>query len=150
MRLPHPRLLLALALVVGAGLVAGACGSDRGSGNGSASEASRTIDVDMVDIAFEPDAIEVKKGETVTFRFKNVGKVAHDAFIGDAEEQAEHEEEMGDEMAHHANAEGAVTVDPGETKSLTYTFDDDGDSIEIGCHQPGHYAAGMRLEISVA
>ena len=139
------RLVPTLAIVAVAGIVAGACGSDGESG----SDASRTIDVDMVDIAFEPDTLEVKKGETVTFRFRNGGKVAHDAFIGDTEAQAEHEEEMGGEKGHHADEEDAVTVDPGETESLTYTFDGDGDSIEIGCHQPGHYAAGMRLKISL-
>ena len=139
-------LLVPTLALVAAGIVAGACGSDGESG----SDATRTIDVDMVDIAFEPDTLDVKKGETVTFRFKNEGKVAHDAFIGDTEAQAEHEEEMGDEKGHHADEEDAVTVDPGKTGSLTYTFDGDGDSIEIGCHQPGHYAAGMRLKISVA
>lgn len=140
-----PRLVPALAIAA-AGILAGACGSDGDSG----SDATRTIDVDMVDIAFEPDTLEVNKGETITFRFRNEGKVAHDAFIGDTEAQAEHEEEMGGEKGHHADEEDAVTVDPGETGSLTYTFDGDGDSIEIGCHQPGHYAAGMRLKISVA
>jgi uncharacterized cupredoxin-like copper-binding protein len=42
----------------------------------------------------------------------------------------------------------AVTVEPGKTEELTTRFDDAG-TYEIGCHEPGHYAAGMKITITV-
>jgi uncharacterized cupredoxin-like copper-binding protein len=43
----------------------------------------------------------------------------------------------------------AITLGSGETGDLTYTFAA-GEEVEIGCHERGHYAAGMRLAITVA
>jgi uncharacterized cupredoxin-like copper-binding protein len=132
-------------------LFATACGSgddraDRASGDDSA---GRTIQVEMVDIAFHPAEVTVAKGEKVTFRFSNKGKIAHDAFIGNPDDQTAHEEQMrdGGDM-HDADDEKALTVNPGKTGALTHTFDDVG-TIEIGCHQPGHYTAGMKIAVTV-
>jgi uncharacterized cupredoxin-like copper-binding protein len=43
------------------------------------------------------------------------------------------------------------TLNPGETKSVDYTFSSavSGKSIEFSCHLPGHYEAGMKLPITV-
>lgn len=136
-------------------LVLAACGGDDGSSDAGGGGADRTVEVDMVDIAFEPGTLEVRKGETVRFVFENRGKVAHDAFIGDTDAQADHAMEMmrGDDDGHgggHGDDRGdAVTVEPGDTEELTYTFDESG-TVEIGCHQPGHYDAGMKMSVEVA
>jgi hypothetical protein len=37
----------------------------------------------------------------------------------------------------------------GETKQLTWRFGDTA-TLEYGCHEPGHYLAGMRGHITVA
>ena len=37
---------------------------------------------------------------------------------------------------------------PASSGELTHTFDDAG-TIEIGCHQPGHYDAGMTITVEV-
>ena len=109
----------------------------------------------MVDIAFAPDAVEVAEGETVRFVFSNRGEGTHDAFIGSPDAQAEHDADMRDGGAAHGghghgdDDDDAVTVEPGDTAELTYTFDDPG-TVEIGCHQPGHYAAGMKIAVEVA
>ena len=50
---------------------------------------------------------------------------------------------------HHEGADTAVTVNPGETKDLTTTFDRAG-TVIIGCHQPGHYEAGMKATVTVS
>jgi uncharacterized cupredoxin-like copper-binding protein len=137
-------LALGLAAVVVVLLVGAGCGRDDG-GSG------RTVDIEMVDSAFEPADLEVAAGEEVTFRFTNSGEAVHEAFIGDAEAQAKHAADMEDGDGgggHHGDA-AAVTVDPGETETLTYTFDERG-TVEIGCHQPGHYDGGMKLEVAVS
>ena len=133
-------LLMALALV------AGACG-----GGGGEAQADRVVEVAMTDNAFQPNALTVAEGETVTFRFTNNGSVVHDAFIGDAEEQKEHGEAMdaGDMEGHNMEHGEALLLDPGDSGELTYTFDKGGEVL-IGCHQPGHYEAGMKSTVSVS
>ena len=39
-------------------------------------------------------------------------------------------------------------VQPGESGDLSYTFTEPG-SYQVGCHQPGHYAAGMKIDVTV-
>ena len=135
-------------------LLLAACGSTDDDSAGRDSAADRTIEVDMVDIAFEPDRLQVEAGETVRFVFRNTGDVAHDAFVGDVDAQADHEAEMreedddGHDGGHGDEPEDAVTVEPGESGELTYTFDEPG-TLEIGCHQEGHYADGMKTSIKV-
>lgn len=162
--------LLALAVV---GL--SACGDDGNSGTeaeGSSDarsetsgtqESPRTVEVDMVDNAFEPAEMEVAAGETVRFVFSNDGAVVHDAVIGDEATQDEHEAEMRaseetdgemDEMGHGSTSEegddeAAITVEPGEQGEITHTFNSAGVSL-VGCHEPGHYAAGMKIVVNVA
>lgn len=142
------RLLALAALLVALSTIA-ACGD----GGGSTTSTARTIEVDMVDLAFKPDAVKVARGETVQFVFTNRGEVVHDAFIGDAGAQADHEADMrkGDDDGHggHGDDESAVTVEKGDTGEIVYRFDKAG-TVEIGCHQPGHYAAGMKVTVEVA
>jgi uncharacterized cupredoxin-like copper-binding protein len=123
-----------------------------GGGHDSHAEGSaiRTVDVAMEDIAFQPAAVTAQKGERVRFVFHNEGQIPHDAFIGDAGAQADHEREMRQGDGGHGMHMGgdAITVDPGKTGSLTHTFDRPG-AIEIACHQSGHYAAGMKLTVTI-
>jgi uncharacterized cupredoxin-like copper-binding protein len=41
-----------------------------------------------------------------------------------------------------------IAVDPGETKELTFTFAEPGETL-AGCHVAGHYAGGMKTAITV-
>ena len=41
-----------------------------------------------------------------------------------------------------------VAVAPAETKELTFTFAEPGATL-AGCHVAGHYAGGMRADITV-
>lgn len=136
--------------VFAAVLLAAACGSSSDDTGTAAVDGARTIEIEMRDIAFAPDTITVAAGEEVRFVFHNTGKVDHDAFIGDEMAQADHADEMNDDGdMHHGDDEDAVTVEPGETGTLTYTFDA-GDDVLIGCHQPGHYAAGMTVRVTTS
>jgi uncharacterized cupredoxin-like copper-binding protein len=109
----------------------------------------RRVDVEMKDHLFAPSSFEVRVGETVTFVFTNRGQAVHDAFIGDKAAQDKHEEEMRREDGKPGHAhEGGVTVPPGRTRALRYVFDKQG-TLEIGCHQKGHYTSGMKAIIDV-
>ena len=149
------RILRSAALAVAMVVALTACGggSDDTADGGDDDAQARTVAVDMVDTAFEPATLQVAPGETVRFRFTNKGKVAHDAFIGDTDAQADHEAEMregdgGHGGGHGGDAEGAITVEPGDTGELVHTFDDAG-TVEVGCHQPGHYTGGMKITVEV-
>lgn len=132
-----------LAVVGAAGLLLAACGDDGEAATDSDERVDRTIEIDMVDIAFEPGEIEVAAGETVRFVFTNRGEIAHDAFLGDSGAQDEHAEAMADDHGGHGDDDEGVTVEPGETAEIVHTFGADDEGLIIGCHQPGHYDAGM-------
>lgn len=130
----------------------------------------------MVDIAFEPTDVAVRSGETVKFVFDNEGAVEHEATFGDQNEQEEHAVEMreaegGDvdatdesEPGHDGTEAGhddadsddghdeaaSLLLQPGESGEVTMTFDDPGVTTTIiGCHVPGHWEAGMRVDVTV-
>jgi uncharacterized cupredoxin-like copper-binding protein len=136
---------------------AAACGDgDAAERNGPTAE---VVTVNMTDNAFTPSKLEVKSGEETTFRFRNTGKVVHEAIVGTAEEQAEHEADMNgqaaeqddrdmDGMDHGGSDNDALSVEPGEAGELTHTFEEPGELL-IGCHEPGHYEAGMKITVTV-
>ncbi|MGI8632822.1 MAG: cupredoxin domain-containing protein [Solirubrobacterales bacterium] len=144
--------LLAGALALLAVILAACGGDDTVSGAASSDSEGRTIEVEMIDIAYEPATIDVEVGETVRLVFTNNGEEVHEAYVGDADEQDDHAREMADMddmggMDH--GDDDVVTVEPGESGELTYTFEEAG-TTQIGCHQPGHYEAGMLIEVNVA
>ena len=42
----------------------------------------------------------------------------------------------------------AITVEPGSSGEITHTFTESG-TILIGCHEPGHWEAGMKSTIAI-
>ena len=146
-----------LALATALAVTAAACGGsvgDTAAGDGPV----KTVEVEMVDIAYEPGTIKVAKGESVHFVFANSGKIRHEAYIGTAQEQAEHAEAMkegGEESDGHdghggsASDDTKVIVEPGETGELEAAFGEAG-TYEIGCHELGHYDAGMKISVEVS
>ena len=149
------RALMGIALPTVTVLTLAACGGSAhdNMGMGSNSASSRTVNIQTTDLAFTPDAIAVASGETVTFVFTNNGRVEHDAFIGDAAAQSAHAMQMnatgGNANGHHMADDGGISVKPGKTGKLRMTFERAG-VLEIGCHEPGHYEAGMRVTLNVA
>ncbi len=116
--------------------------------------ADRVVMITMTEFAFTPDVIDVAVGETVQFVFTNTGVIEHEAVLGDAHVQDEHEAamqamdpaDMGD-MDHgagddHHGAIPSVTVTTGAVGTFTHTFTDASELL-IGCHLPGHWDAGM-------
>ncbi|MBA2634629.1 MAG: cupredoxin domain-containing protein [Chloroflexi bacterium] len=125
-------------------LLAACAGSD---GAGSSGEEMQTIAVSMTDeLRFEPDAFTVSAGEMVRFEVTNDGESAHEFLIGDEAAQAEFEEAMQGGMDHETKV--GVSLDPGQTESFEYTFDEAGNLL-AGCHEPGHYDGGMVATITI-
>jgi uncharacterized cupredoxin-like copper-binding protein len=107
---------------------------------------------------YRPSAIMVRAGHRVTFDVTNAGKLPHEFILGDRAAQLDHEREMDMDMHAHmhlhgsdaptAAGTGGLTVPPGQTRRLTWTFDKPG-IVLYGCHVLGHWAAGMRGTIVV-
>lgn len=115
---------------------------------GNPEKISRTIKVTALDIKYDKPRIEVKAGETIKFIVTNAGKLRHEFIIGDAEEQKQHAEmmkQMPDMVHEDANT---ITLEPGETKNLVWQFSKAG-KLEVACHIPGHYEAGMKSQVVV-
>jgi uncharacterized cupredoxin-like copper-binding protein len=140
-----------------------------------ADKATRTIEMTLGDIYFEPKALAVKKGETVRFVLVNKGQLLHEFNLGDAKMHAAHQQEMLKMVASgmltptgvkhdmagmdHGMAHGdgamkhddpnSVLVGPGKTAELTWTFADATD-LEFACNLPGHYQAGMVGKVAIS
>lgn len=120
-------------------------------GPADAAHAARTVEVIALDtMTFEPSTVDVSAGETVTLEITNGGQAAHEFTLGDAAMQQEHADAMAhlpDGMPH--DLPNSVRLQPGETKELTWRFGHAG-TLEYACHEPGHYEAGMRGQLTVS
>ena len=141
-----------------------------------AAKATRSIEVVLNDMSFDPKAIQVKAGETVRFVLVNKGQLLHEFNLGDAAMHARHQQEMLQmqqsgmltptgmkEMSHdmadmdHGSMDhsmkhddpNSVLVEPGKTAELTWTFSI-ATSLEFACNIPGHYQAGLVGKLTVS
>jgi uncharacterized cupredoxin-like copper-binding protein len=111
----------------------------------AADDGSRTVHVRIHYSRFEPARFAFDPGETVTFVVENADPIDHEFILGDETVQLAHE--RGTE-AYHPPRPGEMSAPAGETATTTYTFAQAGPLI-VGCHLPGHYAYGMRSEVTV-
>jgi uncharacterized cupredoxin-like copper-binding protein len=140
-----------------------------------AAKATRTIEVTLGDMYFEPTSLNVKRGETVRFVLVNKGQLLHEFNLGDAAMHAAHQQEMlkmaasgmltPTGMKHdmtgmdHGMAHGdgamkhddpnSMLVEPGKAAELTWTFAD-ATGLEFACNIPGHYQAGMVGKVAIS
>ena len=151
MRFRHLALAPALTLIVAACSGAGSTPSPSApvaSPSPGASAAVQRIEVKLTDaLKMEPAEMQVKAGQPVTFVVTNSGAIDHEFYLGDEAAQAEEERLMQSGQMVMDSPEG-ISLKPGETKELTYTFDRTG-QILAGCHVAGHYPAGMKATITV-
>ena len=101
------------------------------------------------DIAIQLSESDFAVGDTVRFEVTNSGATAHEFYLGDAEAQEDRGEEMADMGGEMHDEEDGIAVEPGATGTLEYTFEQAGE-ILAGCHEPGHYEAGMVASMTVA
>jgi uncharacterized cupredoxin-like copper-binding protein len=141
-----------LALLSAMAVLVAACSSGGTSPSapaGSESAAATRVEVSLTDaLRIEPSSMTVQAGVPVTFVVTNTGSVEHEFYLGDEEAQTEFEAEMQAGAMRHDQPEG-ISVAPGETKELTYTFTEPGETL-AGCHVLGHYGGGMKATITIA
>jgi uncharacterized cupredoxin-like copper-binding protein len=107
------------------------------------------INVSLTDaLRIEPASISVPANVPVTFVVTNSGATDHEFYVGDEAVQSAHEAEMQSMGGMMHDEPNGIAVEPGQTKELTMTFDEPGQTL-AGCHVAGHYGGGMRATISV-
>lgn len=160
--LSNSRPFLLTALLVASGSVFADAGHGRKSETGrpaDASDATRTIEVEMTDNRYSLSEIDVAKGEVVRFVIHNRGQLVHEFNIGTPGMHASHQDEMlammqsgkmsptkmmhghGGKMAH--DDPNSILLNPGESKELVWRFGEQVKGLEFACNVPGHYQAGM-------
>ena len=156
MRRSHLLILAAAALLVAACSTSGSATTvspsmapNDATDSPLASAAGTRIEVKLLDtLRMEPTSMTVPMGVPVTFVVTNSGSAAHEFYLGDETAQGEHEQVMMAGGMPHDEPEG-IAVKPGETKELTYTFAQAGETL-AGCHVAGHYGGGMKAVITVS
>ena len=135
--LSNSRPFLLTALLVASGSVFADAGHGRKSETGrpaDASDATRTIEVEMTDNRYSLSEIDVAKGEVVRFVIHNRGQLVHEFNIGTPGMHASHQDEMlammqsgkmsptkmmhghGGKMGH--DDPNSILLNPGESKEL--------------------------------
>lgn len=127
-------------------LVLGACSTAASSttpesqaGSAAGSTTARVVQLEIAAGAITPVSVTVTKGETVTFEAKNVSDTEVEIIIG---LKADVDADSGDSLKE------AEHIAPGETGTVTYTFDTDG-PYAYGDQIGDHYAAGAKGDIVV-
>ncbi|CAM8660047.1 COG4454 Uncharacterized copper-binding protein [Comamonadaceae bacterium] len=116
---------------------------------GVASKATRTVTVEMADnMRYTPSEIQVKKGETVRFVVKNVGKVRHELSLGTEKELLEHLEQMKKNPGMEHDEPSKITLDAGKQGEIVWQFTKSG-TVNFACLMPGHFEAGMKGQVKV-
>ena len=117
---------------------------------GDARAAKRSIEVAMSDaMRFTPDAIGVRRGETVRLVFRNDGAQLHEFVLSTKKELEEHAARML-RFPHIEHDEPYTThVPAGQTRETVWRFNRAGD-FDFACLIPGHYQAGMVGKVSVS
>lgn len=137
-----PRFLLQ-GVLVGVVLLLTACGGNTTS--------SRTISVQVTETDFHiaSSVMTFRPGIPYHFVVTNTGRTAHEFMIMPKAEGKMNGMSM-DDMDKLALAM-IETIPPGETKTLDYTFPSSATSShpEFACYFPGHYEAGMKLDVTV-
>jgi uncharacterized cupredoxin-like copper-binding protein len=112
----------------------------------------RVVEIAMTDgpgtMAYKPERIEVRKGEQIKLRLKNIGMVDHEFLIDSFENNAKHKKEMekNPEMEH--DEPNGARVKPDATAEILWRFTKAG-TFEFACLIPGHYETGMKGTIVV-
>ena len=113
-------------------------------------DATRVVQVQALDeLAFDPSVIDVAVGDTIAFEVTNGGAVTHEFVLGSSAMQDQHGDAMDGSDHMMSDAPNAVSLEPGETKTIAMRFASEG-SLEYGCHVPGHYEGGMVGTVEIA
>ncbi len=117
------------------------------SGGGSSGGGGTTVQVTLTDFKIDSSLTTFSVGTPYHFVITNKGATAHEFYIMPPADASTADSKKSQAVV-------AVTqndLPAGGTKTVDYTFTaaaPDG-TLEMACHVPGHYEAGMHLAITV-
>lgn len=132
------RLTSILALQIGIMLLLAGCGS-------SSQQPSTNINVSMTDFEFSPKSFTVPAGQTITLHAQNNGAVEHTFVIMKAGTLVV--DKFSD--ADLANVYWQTKLQPGESRTETFTAPAEPGEYQVVCDTPGHFQAGMLAKLIV-
>lgn len=97
---------------------------------------------------FEPNRLEVKRGEQIRFVLDNAGIYAHEFMLDTVEKNAKHAIEMRKNPDMEHDDPNGKQVPVAQTGELLWHFTKAG-TFEFACLIPGHYEAGMKGTVVV-
>jgi len=131
-----------LLLMLVLSLALAACGGGSGSGGG------QTVNVTLSEMKVQSSLTTFSPGVVYHFAVSNKGTMPHEFLImAPTTDQASVAAQRQLALVSIASSD----LQPGTTKTVDYTFTKaypDG-SLEMACHLPGHYEAGMHTSIAV-
>ena len=115
---------------------------------GNASKPSRTIEVTMSEMEFNPSRIEVKRGEQIRFIVRNAGTEDHEFLIASTADNLKHADAMkkNPRMAH--DDPNGVRLAPKKSAEILWKFTKAG-TFEFACLIPDHRDYGMTGRVTV-
>lgn len=143
-------LFIACALLVGSALMNAAVAHDEqhfsAGAPGNAKKPARTVSVVMNDdngtMRFEPNRVDVKKGEQVRFVIENKGVLKHEFILASLQDNNKHAELMKKFPHMEHDDPNSKSIEPGQKAEILWQFTKAG-TFEFACLIPGHYEAGM-------
>lgn len=126
-----------IIFLLGLSFVLSACG-----GTGP----STTINVNMTDFKFDPLEFTIPAGKEITINATNNGAVLHEFVI------MKYGQNIGEVFGNEdeENIYWEIEVDPGGSKTATFTAPSELGEYQLVCGTEGHFAAGMSGKLTVA
>ncbi|HWX62691.1 cupredoxin family protein [Bradyrhizobium sp.] len=109
---------------------------------GDASQLSRTIEINMTEMAFAPSRIEVRRGEQIRFVIHNDGTEDHEFLLATTKENLAHAEVMKKHPHMEHDDPNGVRLSPYQSAELVWKFSKAG-TFEYACLIPKHRDYGM-------
>ena len=115
---------------------------------GNPKQPSRTIEIEMTEMAFTPYRIEVKRGEQIRFVIRNAGTEDHEFLLASTEENLKHAEVMKKHPHMEHDEPNGVRLAPKKTAEIVWKFTKPG-TFEFACLIPDHRDQGMTGRVIV-
>ncbi|WP_442593353.1 cupredoxin domain-containing protein [Parapusillimonas sp. JC17] len=116
---------------------------------GDSSKVDKAVAMTVNDAThFEPSRIKVKAGDTVLFKVKNTGDFSHEMVLGTIGDLRAHAVLMQKEPAMEHVQSNVVTLNPGQTSTITWKFMRSG-KVDFACLVSWHLKFGTLGEIIV-
>ena len=112
----------------------------------------RVVEITMQEsygaMSYQPNALEVKRGEQIQFAITNAGLLAHEFILANTADNLKHAALMKKYPDMEHDDPNGKTVQPGAKAEMLWRFTKTG-TFEFSCLIPGHREAGMIGTVTV-